>query len=175
MTHRTRILGTALCAFACTTLAATAQLQVRGVIGAGGAAAVAGTTVVAGTVGQALIGPTTGLGTTAWQGFWYTIDTAPIAGLEDNAATNDATAALLCSPNPCAAQTTFRIHLTRGGSVRLSLFDALGRHVRTLANGEYEAGSHNVPVSTSELQSGNYVARLEAPGTNHAIRVMVVK
>lgn len=70
-------------------------------------------------------------------------------------------------PNPFNPLTTIPFHIERAGVVRLSIYDASGRHVRDLVNGPKGAGDHSevwdgedaagVPVS-----SGVYYYRLES-------------
>jgi|GEM_PF-2423637 len=70
-------------------------------------------------------------------------------------------------PNPFTLSTTIRFQLAKAVDVRLSVFDMLGRRVRTLAEGAFSAGVHEriwdgrsdagMPVS-----SGLYLYHLEA-------------
>lgn len=72
-------------------------------------------------------------------------------------------------PNPTRLATTLRYVLPRDGFARLALYDAAGRTVRRLADGQLPAGEH---IATWDLRDasgravapGVYFARLEADG-----------
>ncbi|NNE48175.1 MAG: T9SS type A sorting domain-containing protein, partial [Rhodothermales bacterium] len=53
--------------------------------------------------------------------------------------------------------------LRESGNVSLAVFDVAGRHVKTLASGVFEAGSHDVTFSADNLPSGTYLYRLQTP------------
>jgi len=82
-------------------------------------------------------------------------------------------------PNPFNASTTFRYALPEPCHVRLEIFTTLGQHVALLADGEQDAGFHNVTWST-DVTSGIYYYRLTAtprgdPGSRYAgTRKMIV-
>ncbi|MFC1572562.1 FlgD immunoglobulin-like domain containing protein [Candidatus Eisenbacteria bacterium] len=72
-------------------------------------------------------------------------------------------------PNPFSSQTSLGFDLPRSGSVSLEIFDVGGRLVRTLVNGDLDAGSHAVTWagydhSGHRVGSGVYFARLAVPG-----------
>lgn len=84
------------------------------------------------------------------------------------------------SPNPARGATQLRFVLPQAGLVRLEVFDASGRHVRTLADGISAAGEHVHPFALTddsgrELPAGLYLARLAAAGVIRTQRVMVVR
>jgi serine protease AprX len=69
-------------------------------------------------------------------------------------------------PNPARDQATVRFRLPEGQRVRLAVYDAVGREVAVLADGEMASGSHAVRVDGGELAAGVYVMRLSgAAGT----------
>lgn len=70
-------------------------------------------------------------------------------------------------PNPAGTSTVIRFDLPRASSARLEVFDLLGRHVVTLADGMYPAGRHAKAWdlrdgSGAPLRPGVYVYRLVA-------------
>ena len=74
-------------------------------------------------------------------------------------------------PNPTAGPTTLRFSLASPGRVELAIFDAMGRRVRTLVNGERAAGSSvarwdGVDETGVRVRPGTYFARLR--GANSA-------
>lgn len=78
-------------------------------------------------------------------------------------------------PNPFNPTTQIRFDVPTAGTVRLAVFDVLGREVKTLVNDRREAGYHTVVFDNSNLSSGVYFYRLTAPGFVATKRMMVVK
>jgi len=76
-------------------------------------------------------------------------------------------------PMPFAASARIAYGLPRTGEVRLTVYDAKGRWVRTLAEGSRAAGAHH--ISVSDLESGVYFYRLEAGSTSLTRRMVVTK
>jgi hypothetical protein len=88
---------------------------------------------------------------------WYTrqIVTATAPGAE--------TVALAVFPNPTAGTATLSYFLPAAGAVRAEVYDAVGRRVVRLANGERQAaGPHTLAVPA--LRSGLYTVRLTHAG-----------
>jgi hypothetical protein len=71
-------------------------------------------------------------------------------------------------PNPFNPATQVRYDVPVASTVRLAVFDVLGREVGTLAEGFRAAGSYNATFSAAGLSSGVYFARFTAApaGTN---------
>jgi len=64
--------------------------------------------------------------------------------------------------------------------VRLCVFDALGRRIRTLANGPFSSGRHTVTwLGTDQdghlMASGVYFLKLEALGEDRTSRLLFLK
>lgn len=78
-------------------------------------------------------------------------------------------------PNPVRSSTEIRFLLAEPADVSLAVYDALGRHVRTLVGGPRAAGEHRVTFSTGGLPSGVYVYRLTAGAGSHARQLVVVR
>ncbi|GMQ81594.1 MAG: hypothetical protein BMS9Abin05_1026 [Rhodothermia bacterium] len=81
-------------------------------------------------------------------------------------------------PNPFNPETVIRYSIGRPSSVRLAVFDLLGRRVRTLVNSQQEAGNYTVRwdgrnSNGLSVSSGVYLYRLET-GDYRASRRMVV-
>jgi hypothetical protein len=81
-------------------------------------------------------------------------------------------------PNPFSTTTTLRFDLPVSATLRLEVFDAQGRRVRTLANGSWAAGYHNVTwdrrnESGGRVRPGVYLYRLTA-GSFRAQKKMVL-
>ena len=78
-------------------------------------------------------------------------------------------------PNPAAGRATLAFHLAEAAEVRLSVLDALGREVATLARGPHAAGRHDVAWEPAGLASGVYTAVLRAGGAVQARRLVLAR
>lgn len=82
-------------------------------------------------------------------------------------------------PNPFAAQTTIRYDLDAPGTVHLTIYDALGRRVRTLVAGRQAARLHAVAWDGTDdagrpLPSGVYFSRLQTDSAMHT-RALILR
>jgi endonuclease/exonuclease/phosphatase family metal-dependent hydrolase len=68
------------------------------------------------------------------------------------------------APNPATGAVAFEYALDRSGRARLEVFDALGRRVATLVDGEAPAGAHVATLDSAGLMPGVYLVRLSAGG-----------
>lgn len=75
-------------------------------------------------------------------------------------------------PNPFNPRTQIRYHLVNNSPVRLSVYDALGRHMVTLVDGRQSAGTHHISLDGSGWSSGIYWYRLQA-GDQVLVRKML--
>ena len=78
-------------------------------------------------------------------------------------------------PNPFSVSTTIRYEVPIDGVIRLTVYDMLGRRVRTLINEEQEAGRKEVVFNASGLSSGVYLLQLEANGNARTRKVLIVR
>lgn len=76
-------------------------------------------------------------------------------------------------PNPSNPTTMIRFGLPRAAEVVLTLYDLLGRPVRTLVAEHRPAGFHTVVVDLSGIPTGVYFSRLEA-GSERRVQKLVV-
>ena len=76
-------------------------------------------------------------------------------------------------PNPALDRLTVQYDVPAPAAVRLTMYDALGRRVGTLAEGPHRAGTFTVGVETSVLAPGLYLVRMESDGFT-AVRQAVV-
>ena len=63
-------------------------------------------------------------------------------------------------PNPFNPTTTIHYEIPNNGYVLLKVYDALGREVATLVNGQKQQGRYNVNFYSSKLASGIYFYQL---------------
>jgi hypothetical protein len=78
-------------------------------------------------------------------------------------------------PNPFRSSTHLTFETAEAGPVRLRIYDALGRTVATLVDGDLGAGAHAVTWTAADLAAGLYVARLEAGETSATVSLMHIK
>jgi hypothetical protein len=78
------------------------------------------------------------------------------------------------TPNPFRGSTDLRIELPAAGHIQLTVVDALGRNVASLADGYYAAGAHGFRWETGGmlLPKGMYFCRLSTQ-LGHVTRTMV--
>jgi hypothetical protein len=79
------------------------------------------------------------------------------------------------SPNPFNARSTVHFSLPAAASGMLTLHDLTGRAVRSLAEGRFDAGEHQVALDAAELPAGLYFLRLEAGGKVKVAKAVVIK
>jgi uncharacterized membrane protein len=82
-------------------------------------------------------------------------------------------------PNPFNPATTIPLIVTEAGTVRLDVFDATGRHIRTLHDGFLSTGSHvftwsGLSDNGVPQASGVYFTRLTGPGGMEQTKRMVL-
>lgn len=81
-------------------------------------------------------------------------------------------------PNPFNPSTVIGFTLPEqlaGASVRLSVYDILGREVVVLTDGHLPAGDHSAVFDATALVSGLYIVRLQAGEVSRSIRVTLAK
>ena len=79
------------------------------------------------------------------------------------------------APNPFNPLTEIAFRLDRNAHAVLRVYDARGRAVTTLLEGDLPAGDHNVRFDGKGLASGMYVYRLEIDGVAQARKMMLVR
>lgn len=78
-------------------------------------------------------------------------------------------------PNPFNPSTQIAFELPAQASVRLSVYDLLGREVAVLVNDIRSAGSHTVTFNAANLASGVYLYQLVADGQSTSRRMLLMK
>ena len=77
-------------------------------------------------------------------------------------------------PNPFQGRTQIRFTLPAEMDVRLDVFDAQGRKVRSVLNGRLSSGRHEAIFDASSLAKGTYFYRLVANGSVQTGSMVVV-
>ena len=79
-------------------------------------------------------------------------------------------------PNPSAGATSVRFRVAQEEAVTVTLYDALGRAVRVLFDGDLRAGRYeSVRIEGADLPAGTYVVRVESASGAASTRVAFVK
>lgn len=80
-------------------------------------------------------------------------------------------------PNPFNASTVIGYHVpgTRVALVRLTVYDLLGREVKTLVNETKNPGAYTVQFDASGLTSGAYFYRLQSGGAVQMKKALLIK
>lgn len=78
-------------------------------------------------------------------------------------------------PNPFNPTTTIRFSIPQRSHLTLKVFDALGREVAMLVNGELSPGEHSVVLDAKNLSSGVYFYRLTTPTFSQTKSMEVLK
>ncbi len=100
----------------------------------------------------------------------------PVAVEPDAPASTPLTFRLLpAAPNPVNPTTAISYQLSAVSNVRLDVFDALGRRIKTLVDESKPAGSYRATFDASGLPSGLYLARLTATGTDGRAQTAVTR
>ncbi len=76
-------------------------------------------------------------------------------------------------PNPFNPTTTIEYHLGEAGEYTLTLFDALGRMIRTLDSGYKASGTYTYELDATDLSSGVYLYTLETAGFSETKRMIL--
>lgn len=132
------------------------------------AAHLPGTTVLA-IAGQNAVGATLQAGTVVTSGFMAdTLWRSRVVSVEQPAETAVPLTYTLDQnyPNPFNPTTVVSWQLPEAGTVRLTIYDLLGREVATLVDRRLEAGTHHATFEGRNLSSGVYFYRLEASPDN---------
>lgn len=168
----------ALAMLALAATGATAQTTISSyVIGSGATRSSGSGMVLHATLGQAVIGPAQSSTGAAYQGFWYTLPLPKQSSSVGNEGAVAGASAMLRqnTPNPFSLTSQITIELPASTVATLRLYDAMGREVKTLLEGEQPAGTIRVTVDGEELPAGRYLARLTTSHAQESITMIVVK
>ena len=78
-------------------------------------------------------------------------------------------------PNPFAGSTTIRYALPEAARVTVEVYDAVGRRVAVLVDGEMAAGSHEAEWDAATMASGVYLYRMQAGDFTKTLKVSLVR
>ncbi|MBK9331671.1 MAG: T9SS type A sorting domain-containing protein [Ignavibacteria bacterium] len=78
-------------------------------------------------------------------------------------------------PNPFNPDTKITFNILKSAFVKLTVYDNLGKEVKTLVNENLQAGLNTISFNGSSLSSGIYYYKLEVDGLNEVKRMMLIK
>jgi hypothetical protein len=78
-------------------------------------------------------------------------------------------------PNPFNPETTISYTLKNATSVRITIYDRLGREVTNLVDAQQNEGEHTVVFNASSLPSGVYFYRLKTPEKIEVKKMVLAK
>jgi hypothetical protein len=127
------------------------------VIANGGAVISNGSNRISGTIGQSIIGRTSGQANLVKAGFWQQVN-GLITGIEseDNKIIPKEFYLFQNYPNPFNPSTRIRWESPQSGLQILKVYDILGKEIATLVNEEKQAGRYEVKFDGASLSSGIY-------------------
>lgn len=99
-----------------------------------------------------------------------------VVGVEDELQTAPTEYALYTNyPNPFNPSTNIKFSLPKASNVKLTIYDAIGREVRTLINNELSAGTHTIQWNATNLASGIYLYKIEADDYVKVNKMLLLK
>ena len=78
-------------------------------------------------------------------------------------------------PNPFNPSTIINYQLPKSGEVKLIIYDAIGREVKTLVNEQQNAGSYQIEFDGSNFPSGVYFYKLSATEFTETKKMVMIK
>jgi hypothetical protein len=78
-------------------------------------------------------------------------------------------------PNPFNPSTTIQFSLPKATQLKINVYNMIGELVRTLADGNYDAGYHKVTLNAIDLPSGAYIYRIESPEFVQVKKMILIK
>jgi cytochrome c peroxidase len=90
-----------------------------------------------------------------------------------SAAVEDVTALGLTVINPVTFATNISFSLPETSNVQIDIYSIIGNRVATLAQGSYQAGSHQVLITPDNFKPGMYIIQMNASGKKVAKKIMI--
>ncbi|MDD5528985.1 MAG: T9SS type A sorting domain-containing protein [bacterium] len=96
-------------------------------------------------------------------------------GVEEKLNIKNQISKLKIGQNPFVSTTTIRYSVPKYTSTRLTIYDLSGRCVKTLVDGEKEAGSYSVNLNAKELKTGIYFVKLCVGSYKETKKIVLMK
>ncbi len=146
------------------------------VFGNGATTASSNANRIAGTLGQPIIGMASDPSNIAQSGFWpqaidliTSVERIPAEAIPKEFRLQQN------YPNPFNPSTTIRFDLPKRSSVKLKLYDMLGREVAILVDKDLPPGVYKVEFDATGVASGVYIYHLEAEGFVQSKKLTLLK
>ncbi len=78
-------------------------------------------------------------------------------------------------PNPFNPTTKIKFSLPENAKVKVSVYDVLGRELKTLVNKNFEAGYHSVNFDANKFTSGVYIYSIETKKFTKVRKMVLIK
>ena len=78
-------------------------------------------------------------------------------------------------PNPCNAEATIEFWISEPTNASLIVYDAAGREISRLVEGNLSAGLHAARFNASSMASGVYFYRIRADGADQTKKLLILK
>jgi hypothetical protein len=117
----------------------------------------------------------------SYRTFVDTIPHAIISDVGDDETTIDLQPAIFtCSPNPFNPSSTLSFSVTQHQHVEITIYNILGRRVRTLLDADTEPGLHHLSFNGRDdrgqsLASGVYLARLSQGNSSRVVKMVLLR
>lgn len=82
---------------------------------------------------------------------------------------------LPCYPNPHAGLTTIAFELAQPAPLTLTISNLQGQIIRTVAEGQYPGGKHEIVIDITQMASGMYFYTLESEGVQKTRKMNLIK
>ncbi|MFP4527423.1 MAG: T9SS type A sorting domain-containing protein, partial [Candidatus Kapaibacterium sp.] len=78
-------------------------------------------------------------------------------------------------PNPASSFANVMFSVPESGNVNIALYDAIGNKVMTIADAQFDAGSHSASINAADLSAGNYILRITAGNNTAVTKITIIK
>lgn len=78
-------------------------------------------------------------------------------------------------PNPASTSSNIKFNVPNQQMVNITLYDAIGNEIKTIANDEFSAGEHSLNVNVNELAVGNYMIKVTTGNKTEMIKLNVIR
>ena len=82
---------------------------------------------------------------------------------------------MLENPNPATDKATVDFTISENSTVKVDVYDAMGRIVSTINEQSYNKGSHKVVINTATLPAGVYSIKMQTSTGSLSHQLTVVK
>ncbi len=78
-------------------------------------------------------------------------------------------------PNPFNPSTNISFSIPKATNVKITIFNAIGKEIAVLVNGNYESGTHNITWNANNIASGMYFYKMEAGNFTSTKKMMLIR